>query len=95
MLSTGSYIDLGYVYGTLSNAGGEYPLHYQAMLDNPAELLVVADNALTGSVKYFDKSDIRQDHYDIFMASSAIPFVCRPWMVENMPYFDGALGEYE
>ena len=93
MLSAGSYIDLGYVYGTLSNSDGEYPLHYQNIVDNPAELLVVADNALTGSVKYFDKTDIRQDRYDIFMASSAIPFVCKPWVVDNMPYYDGALGD--
>ena len=92
-LTRRSYIDLDYVYGTLSNSGGEYPLDYQTMQDNPTEFLVVADNALTGSVKYFDKSDIAQDHYDIFKASSAIPFVCRPYEVNGMPYYDGALGD--
>lgn len=92
-LTRRSYIDLDYVYGTLSNSDGEYPLDYRAMLDNPTELLVVADNALTGSVKYFDKSDIAQDRYDIFKASSAIPFVCRPYEVNGMPYYDGALGD--
>ncbi|MBD5154379.1 MAG: patatin family protein [Oscillibacter sp.] len=92
-LTKRSYIDLDYVYGTLSNSGGEYPLDYQAMVDNPTEFLVVADNALTGSVKYFDKSDIAQDRYDIFKASSAIPFICRPYEVNGMPYYDGALGD--
>ena len=92
-LTKRSYIDLDYVYGTLSNSDGEYPLDYQAMVDNPTEFLVVADNALTGSVKYFDKSDIAQDRYDIFKASSAIPFVCRPYEVNGMPYYDGALGD--
>lgn len=92
-LTKRSYIDLDYVYGTLSNSDGEYPLDYHAMMDNPTEFLVVADNALTGSVKYFDKSDIAQDRYDIFKASSAIPFVCRPYEVNGMPYYDGALGD--
>ena len=92
-LTKRSYIDLDYVYGTLSNSDGEYPLDYQAMVDNPTEFLVVADNALTGSVKYFDKSDIAQDRYDIFKASSAIPFICRPYEVNGMPYYDGALGD--
>ena len=88
-----SYIDLDYVYGTLSRTDGECPLDYQALMDNPAELLVVATNALTGSTRYFDKSNIRQDAYDIFKASSAIPFVCRPYQVDWMPYYDGALGD--
>ncbi len=92
-LTKRSYIDLDYVYGTLSNSDGEYPLDFQTMMDNPTELLVVADNALTGSVRYFDKSDLAQDRYDIFKASSAIPFVCRPYEVNGMPYYDGALGD--
>lgn len=92
-MTKGSYIDLDYVYGTLSSSGGEYPLDYAAMMDNPSQLLVVADNALTGSVRYFDKSDMEQDSYDIFKASSAIPFICRPYKVKGMPYYDGALGD--
>ena len=71
----GSYIDLDYVYGTLSNSGGENPLDYAAIAANPTQFIVVATNALTGEAKYFDKSDLAQDNYDIFKASSAIPFV--------------------
>ena len=32
----GSYIDLDYIYGTLSNADGEDPLDFQALHNNPA-----------------------------------------------------------
>lgn len=88
-----SYIDLDYVYGTLSNAGGENPLDYKAMLQNPAELVVVACNALTGEAKYFDKGDVGPDRFDIMKASCAIPFVCRPYEVAGVPYYDGALGD--
>lgn len=92
-LTRRSYVDLDYVYGTLSRSDGENPLDFQSLLDNPTELLVVATNALTGSARYFGKSDLAQDRYDIFKASSAIPFVCRPYVVDWLPYYDGALAD--
>ena len=88
-----SYVDMDYVYGTLSNADGEYPLDYPAFRDNPMEFYVVATDAATGEAKYFDKRDVRQDDYSIMKASSAIPFVCRPYAVQGRPYYDGALGD--
>ncbi|MDE7260513.1 MAG: patatin family protein [Oscillospiraceae bacterium] len=93
VLKQGSYIDLNYVYGTLSNSGGEYPLDYQAIMDNPGEMLVVATNAMNGSGRYFKKSELVRDHYDMFKASSAIPFICRPYTINWTPYFDGALAD--
>lgn len=92
-LSKRSFIDLDYVYGTLSNSGGEYPLDYRKIRESSSEVLVVAADARTGSVKYFDKNDMKPDHYDILKASSAIPFVCRPYEVAGIPYYDGALGD--
>ncbi|MGN0478459.1 MAG: patatin family protein [Hominenteromicrobium sp.] len=88
-----TYIDLDYVYSTLSNAGGENPLDYPAFSRSTAEALIVASNANTGAVKYFTKADIGQDNYDILKASSAIPFVCKPYAVGNDLYYDGALGD--
>jgi len=73
-----SFVDMDYVYGTLSNSDGENPLDYIAVRDNRMEFYVVATDALTGQAKYFDKADIRQDDYSIFKASSAIPFICKP-----------------
>lgn len=61
-----SYLDLDYIYGTLS---------------------------VTGEVKYFDKTDMKQDDYNILKASSAIPFVCHPYKVDGTPYYDRALGD--
>lgn len=88
-----SFIDMDYVYGTLSRSDGENPLDYRALRDNPMELYVVATDARTGQAKYFEKKDIRQDDYGILKASCAIPFVCKPYEVENVPYYDGALGD--
>ena len=84
---------MDYVYGTLSNSDGENPLDYRAILRSPTELLVVACNALTGEVKYFNKNDMGLDDFNILKASSAIPFVCRPYEVRGVPYYDGALGD--
>lgn len=92
-ISKGSFIDMDYVYGTLCRAGGEYPLDYPTLRDNPMDFHVIATNALTGETKYFDKNDIQQDNYDIFKASSSIPFVNKPYVIQGIPYYDGALGD--
>ncbi len=88
-----SFVDLDYVYGTLSNSGGEYPVDYPALARNPMELVVVATEAETGKARYFDKRDISRDDYSILKASSAIPFVCRPCEVRGVKYYDGAVGD--
>lgn len=92
-IRTGSYVDTDYIYGTLSNIGGENPVDYPALRDNPMELYIIAANALTGQPRYFEKKDLSQDQYDIMKASSTIPFVCKPYPVDGIPYYDGALGD--
>ena len=93
-LSRGSYIDLDYVYSRLSDQGGEDPVDYPALRDNPMDFFVVATDALTGEPAYFDKKHhIWQDHYDVMKASSAIPAVCKPYVIDERPYFDGALSD--
>ena len=88
-----SFIDLNYVYGKLSNSDGENPLDYDALCNNPMDFKVVATDALTGDVKYFNKSDLYRDDYSILKASSAIPFICRPYYVQGKAYYDGALSD--
>jgi predicted patatin/cPLA2 family phospholipase len=89
----GSFLNLDYIYGTLSNSDGEYPLDYQAIIDNPTIINVLACNAWTGETKIFYKSDLSLDNYDIFKASCAIPSICKPYYIDEIPYFDGALGD--
>ena len=88
-----SYLDLDYIYGTLSNSDGENPLDYRRIMDSPTEYLAVATNAETGKAAYFDKSDLHPDDFSVLKASSAIPFVCHPYAVNGTLYYDGALGE--
>ena len=93
LLRTGSYIDLDYVYGALSNRGGENPLDYDALKESTAAMTVVALTARTGETIYFDKTRMEQDNYDILKASSCIPVVCRPYLVDGIPCYDGGLAD--
>ena len=88
-----NFVNLDYAYGTLSNAGGEYPLDYDALKANPMQFTVVATEAESGRAKYFDKDDISQDNYDPLKASSSLPVVGRPYMIDGVPYYDGALAD--
>ena len=88
-----TFIDMDYVYGTLSNTDGENPLDYSAFLSSPMEYYLVATDAKTGEAKYFGKHDFEANHYDPLKASCAIPFVCHPYPVLGREYFDGALSD--
>lgn len=88
-----TFIDLDYAYSTLSNSDGEYPLDYNAFQRSSMDFYVVATHADTGIPRYFKKSDITQDDYDVMKASCAIPVVCHPYSVNGQPYFDGALSD--
>ena len=54
---------------------------------------MVATDARTGLPRYFDKRDIRQDDYDVMKASCSLPAICRPYVIDGVPYYDGALGD--
>lgn len=92
-LKTGSFVDLEYAYGTLSNSDGEYPLDFEAVLACPAGFKVVATNALTGKAHYFDVTDMKQDDYGAIKASSCVPAINRPYVVDGVPYFDGGMSD--
>lgn len=88
-----TFIDLDYVYDTLSGSEGENPLDYQAFLQNKMDYYVVATDAVTGQPRYFSRQDLDLDSYDPLKASCAIPFVCHPYQVQGRDYFDGALSD--
>lgn len=88
-----NFLDLDYIYSTLSNSDGENPLDYEAAMANPMELHFLVTHALTGDEKYFSKEEIPKDDYSILKASCAIPFVCQPQAVGGNVYFDGALAD--
>ena len=93
LLRKREYLDLEYIYGSLSRSDGEDPFDVAAFHRNPMDYIAVAGNAWTGEAMYFPKSAMQPDNYEILKASSAIPGFCKPVFVEGVPYFDGALGD--
>ena len=88
-----TFIDMDYIYSTLSNSDGENPIDFPAFQLNPMEYFVVATDAETGKAHYFEKTDFHKDCYEPLKASCAIPFVCHPYKVSGREYFDGALSD--
>lgn len=87
-----SYLDLDYIYSTLSNSDGEYPLDYAAAKAEGKEFYIVACNALTGEPKYFTLEDgMAQDRYDALKASCCVPIADQPYVIDGVPYVDGSL----
>ncbi len=88
-----SYIDMDYVYSTLSDEDGEYPLDYDTILKSRANLTVVATNALNGLPVYFSNEDMSRNHYDIFKASCSVPVINRAYEVNGIPCYDGGMSD--
>ena len=89
----GSFIDLDYIYGKLSNHDGKSPLDYDAMIASPTRFKIVATDSETAEPVYFDKSDMRQDDYRVICASSCDPEVCKPYPYKGRKYFDGYVSD--
>ncbi len=90
---TGDLFGLQYIYGTLTNEGGGDPIDYKAMMENPAELVIVSTDAATGEPCYFRKEDIRPRDYRPIMASCALPGACRPIAYRGGFYYDGGVSD--
>lgn len=90
-LTKNTYFDFDYIYGDLTNTGGDNPLDYEAMKKSGRKLYVIATNTLTGKPACFSEDWIKPDHYDIFKASCAIPVLCHPYRVAGLEFCDGTV----
>ncbi|MBE6782904.1 MAG: patatin family protein [Ruminococcaceae bacterium] len=90
-IKKGSYLDLDYIYSTLTNSDGEDPLDYPEIEKYKGQFLIVATEAKTGKAHYFTKEDLSQDNYRVINASCAIPVVCKPVSINGTEYMDGGV----
>ncbi len=93
MVKTRQYLDLDYIYSTLTNSDGEDPLDYETLKSKDVIWEIVTTNALTGRAEYFQGMDMEKDDYDIIKASCAVPGACRPYPLNGVPYFDGGIAD--
>lgn len=89
----GSFFNLDYVYSVLSNSDGEYPLDYDAMMNNKSEFAVVATDAATGRAEYFYKNSFQKDNYAAIKASSCVPVANKPYFIDGKAYYDGGVSD--
>lgn len=92
-IKKGSYFDLDYIYSTLSDESGEFPIDYDTLSNNPCEMITVVTNAKTGKPNYLNKSEIMRNNLWAIKASCAIPAVCKPYSHNNIEYFDGGISD--
>ena len=82
-----------YIYGVMAGTRGIDPLDVKAMHENPVEFVIEATDMETGKSAWFTKWDIRDDHLEPLMASSAIPFFAKPVEIGGRKYCDGGVAD--
>ena len=91
LLKTGNYLNLDYIYSTLTNSDGENPLDYETVKASDMTFKIVATRAEDATSVFFDKSDLKQDNYDVIKASCCVPFINKPYVIDGVPYYDGGI----
>ena len=92
-IKTGSYIGLDYIFSTLCNTDGEYPLDYEHFKQSGIIYRAATTRASDGTSVFFENKDIKENSYDILKASCALPVACKPYPIDGTLYFDGGIAE--
>ena len=93
LLKTKSYINLDYIYSTMTNETSEDPLNFDVAKSKRCKFYTVATEAESGKPCYFDfENTEKNNHYEL-KASCCIPVVCRPFEYKGVTYFDGGISD--
>ena len=93
LLRHGSLLNMKYIYEELSFPGKEDPFDIESYMASDKDFMIVATNALTGEPVYFPKSSLRPFEMKSIEASGTIPVLCRPTIIDGIPYFDGGISD--
>ena len=93
MIKKGSYINLDYIYSTLTDEGGLDPLNYDVFKENNVDFYVVATDSTTGEACYFDRNHIKRNDCSAIKASCSVPLACPPRNYNGTSYFDGGVSD--
>ena len=92
-LKNGSFLNLDYLYSTLSNEGGENPLDFDSAMASPSAFSLVITGAKDGKAYYIDKSKFTKNDYVYLKATCCLPLVCKPVRIDGEDYYDGGLAD--
>ncbi|EGM67947.1 patatin-like phospholipase family protein [Shewanella sp. HN-41] len=92
-LTTGNYVNTDFTYRRM--AYELLPFDFKTFLTSGTEFKVGAFNCNTGKTDYFGMADF-QEHdklLDVLIASSSLPFMSKPSVINQNYYLDGGIGE--
>ncbi len=88
-----SYINLDYIYSTLTNDGGEDSLNFDNVNSHNCTFYIVSTDAVTGETVYFNFKNMQRNDYYELKASCCIPIICAPIEKNNRYFYDGGLSD--
>lgn len=74
----------GYAFGELMQ---RYPFDWERFNSNKQRFVITATNLITGDTEYFEKG--KCDIFKALQASSSLPYVSKPVVINGIPYLDG------
>ena len=90
---TGNFVNLEYIYHTISGPDGEDPINYDVLCALQDELRIVVTNAETGQAEYFGNEIFAARDCRALMASACLPVYCKPIEIDGQFYFDGGCAD--
>lgn len=92
-MKNGSFLNLDYLYSTLSNEGGENPLDFDTAIASSSAFKLVITRARDGKACYIDKNQFTKNDYIYLKATCCLPLVCKPINIDDEDYYDGGLAD--
>ena len=92
-LATGNYVNTDFTYRRM--AYELLPFDFGTFLKSDTEFKVGAFNCNTGKTDYFSRVDFscHDKLLDVLIASSSLPFMSKPCVINHNPYLDGGIAE--
>lgn len=91
ILKYGTPLGLEYIFGELSNEGGEDPLDYDEFEKSNVDFYVAATRQRDGKAVFFDRRDIARNDLSTIVASCSLPLICRAKKIGYDKYVDGGV----
>lgn len=91
-LKTGNYVNTDFTYKQMANQ--LIPFDFKTFLQSNTQFNVGAFNCITGNTHYFGMADFSSHDklLDVLIASSSLPFMAKPTVIDHNPYLDGGIG---
>lgn len=93
LLLKGSIMDMDFIFNEIPN---KYELFdYDSFFKNDIRCTVVITNAVTGMAEYVNGKEKNDKKYlsDLVRASSSLPLLTRPVIIDKTPYLDGGMAD--